>query len=152
MPLRLLETACYAGLIDLNPMGKPIDKRMSTCHPRRPKQKSTSRIRLSTRPGDFESVERRPIGSEPSRFFRGSVPGAGENSRGERFENSRSITRITITTTIRLTAATGSCCVSTVTKTSTPGIRWRNGMAVRPLATSRRCLPVISRSLLWKIC
>ena len=127
-------------------------KKDATCHPRRPKQRSTRRIRLSTRLGDFESVERRPIGSERSRFFRGSVPGADENFRGEKFESSRFTTKITTTTTIRLTAATGSCCVSTATKTSTPGIRWRNGMAERRPAANSRRLRATGPSLLWKIC
>jgi hypothetical protein len=85
-----------------------------------------------------ESVRRRPIGNERSKYFRGSVRDAVANFQAGEFENSRFIIRITTTITIHRTAATGSCCASTVTMMSILGIRLRNGMTKRrrPLGKS----------------
>jgi hypothetical protein len=71
------------------------------------------------------------------KMYHGYVRDAGANSQARDFVSSQSITRITTTITIRLTVATGNCCVSTVTTMSTRGIWMRNGMIKRCRETSK---------------
>ena len=63
------------------------------------------------------------IESKRSRYIPGSVRGAGANLAARSFASLRSITGTITTTTIRPMGATGNCCVSTVTTTSTRGSR-----------------------------
>src|SRR6185503_19203520 len=83
-----------------------------------------------TTPGSIASLPRRGaraknaprgIASRRSRSIRGCAGGAAATSPTPICNCSRFITAITITTTTRLTAAIGSCCARTATRTSING-------------------------------
>ena len=99
-----------------------------------------------------ESFGKRPIGSERSRFILGSVRDAGANFQAKDFVNSRSITRITTTTTIRPTEAIGNCYVSIATKMSIHDMKMQSGMARRLMVVSRNRLLPTGRSLVSTPC
>ena len=123
-----------------------------TCPEKRRNQMMTSRVSSLPRPCATGNFGKRPIESERSSFFPGSVRGAGVNSQAKDFVNSRSITGITTTKTIRLTAVTGSCYASTVMKMSTRGIWMRNSIMQRRLVASKSRLLPTGRSLISKPC
>jgi len=90
--------------------------------------------------------------SERSKCFRKYVQSAGVNSLAGEFGSSRFIIRITTTITIHLTAATGSCCVFTVTTMSTRDMRWPKRMARQHRTTSGSHPLTTGRSLISRPC
>jgi len=100
--------------------------------------------------GGTESVGRRPIVNEHSRFSPQSVHDVGGNSQARDFVNSRSTIKITTTITILLTAEIGSCCAAFVTIMSTRGMRMQNGMPGGKKEKRKNHLQPTSRSLLSK--